>query len=83
MTGAVVTYRLEARFTGPAAAARIDDPVPQGTRYVPGSLTLDSAPLSDAADADSGQADDATVAVALGDIAAATTRTVQFQVTIQ
>lgn len=83
MTGAVVTYRLEARFTGPAAAARIDDPVPQGTRYVPGSLTLDSAPLSDAADADSGQADDATVAVALGDIAVATTRTVQFQVTIQ
>lgn len=83
MTGAVVTYRLEARFTGPAAAARIDDPVPQGTLYVPGSLTLDSTPLSDAADADPGQADDAAVAVALGDIAAPTIRTVQFQVTIQ
>lgn len=82
-SGAIVTYRLEARFPGATAAARIDDPVPQGTLYVPGSLKLDGVPLSDAADDDVGQADDAAIAVALGDIATAATRIVQFQVTIQ
>ena len=81
--GAIVTYRLEARFAAATAGARIDDPIPPGTRYVRGSLTLDDAPLSDAADADPGQADDAAVAVVLGDIAAAATRTIQFQVTLQ
>lgn len=82
-SGAIVTYRLEARFPGATAAARIDDPVPQGTLYVPGSLKLDGVSISDAADDDVGQADDAAIAVALGDIARATTRIVQFQVTIQ
>ncbi len=83
IAGAIVTYRLEARFAGPAGAARIDDPVPQGTAYVPGSLTLDGARLSDAADDDPGRADDAAIAVALGDMPAGSVRTVQFQVTIQ
>ena len=81
--GAIVTYRLEARFPAATAAARIDDPVPRGTRYVPGSLTLDTIPLSDAADGDAGQADDTAIAVSLGDIAIAATRSIQFQVTIQ
>ena len=80
---AVVTYSLVARFPGPANAARIADPIPAGTRYVPGSLTLDGAPLSDAADADAGAVDVDGVAVALGDVAAPAARTVTFQVTIQ
>lgn len=83
INGAIVTYRLEARFAGPAAAVRIDDPVPQGTAYVAGSLTLDAARLSDARDGDVGHADDAGVAVTLGDIAGAGIRVVQFQVIIQ
>lgn len=83
VSGAVVTYRLEARFPAASAAAQIDDPVPQGTVYVPGSLTLDTVRLSDADDGDAGRADDAGIAVVLGDIAAAGTRTVEFQVTIQ
>ncbi len=57
--------------------------MPRGTRYVPGSLTLDTIPLSDAADGDAGQADDTAIAVSLGDIAIAATRSIQFQVTIQ
>ena len=81
--GAVISYTLRALFTGPAAAARIDDPLPAGTAYVPGSLLLDGQALSDAADADAGQADAAAIGVALGDIAAAAVRTVQFQVRIQ
>lgn len=83
VNGAIVTYRLEARIQRAAAAVRIDDPIPQGTAYVPGSLTLDGAPLSDAAGDDAGRADDAGIAVTLGDVAGATTRTVQFKVSIQ
>jgi hypothetical protein len=83
VSGAVVTYRLEARFPAASTAVRIDDPVPQGTVYVPGSLILDTVRLSDADDGDGGRADDAGISVVLGDIAAAGTRTVAFQVTIQ
>jgi uncharacterized repeat protein (TIGR01451 family) len=82
LNGAIITYRLEARFAGPAAAVRIDDPVPQGTAYVPGSLTLDAARLSDARDDDVGSADPAGIAVTLGDIPGAAVRVVQFQVKI-
>ncbi|MCP3734082.1 hypothetical protein M9979_04225 [Sphingomonas sp. RP10(2022)] len=83
VTGAVVTYRLEARFAAATAAARIADPIPVGTAYVPGSLTLDAAALSDAGGDDAGEGDPRGIAVDLGDVAAAATRTVTFQVTIQ
>lgn len=35
--GAIITYTLTARYSGtlPAAGARISDPIPQGTSYVP------------------------------------------------
>lgn len=81
--GAIVTYRLEARFPASAAAARIVDPIPAGTAYVAGSLRLDAAPLSDAVDGDAGRADAAGIAVELGDVAPAASRIVQFQVTIR
>ena len=84
---AIVTYSLEARFPAAASGARIADPIPAGTVYVPGSLTLDGAALSDAADADAGVVDAGGVAVTLGDIAMSGTgaaiRTVRFQVKIQ
>ncbi len=53
----VITYTLEARFAGAVTGARIADPIPLGTVFVPGSLTLDGAPLSDAADGDAGRFD--------------------------
>lgn len=83
VAGAIITYRLEARFGAATSAARIADPIPAGTAYVPGSLTLDAAPLSDTAGDDAGSADARGIAVDLGDIAAPATRTVAFQVTIQ
>ena len=83
VVGAIITYRLEARFAGPTIMARIDDPIPQGTAYIPGSLRLDAAALSDTEGDDAGSADAAGIAVTLGDIAAPITRIVQFQVSIQ
>lgn len=83
VSGAVITYSLVATFHGPAAGARVDDPLPDNTRFVPGSLTLDGAALSDGADGDAGTVDSAAVHVALGDVAAATGRAIQFSVKIQ
>lgn len=81
--GAIVTYSLAARFSGPTAGARIHDVIPAGTVYVPGSLRLDAAALTDPADVDAGAFDGTAIDVALGDIAIAATRTIQFQVKIQ
>lgn len=54
--GAVLTYRLDVMPLGGGDYARIRlrDPVPSGTRYVPGSLRLDDVSLSDAIDGDPG-----------------------------
>lgn len=84
MPGAIVTYSLEARFGGGVAVrqAVVSDPVPAGATYVAGSLTLDGAPLSDAADSDAGRFADGSIEVGLGDIAVPTVRTVTFKVRI-
>lgn len=81
----VITYTLEARFTDAVTGARIADPIPAGTVFVPGSLTLDGAPLSDGADDDAGSVDaqGSGIAVALGQVAAASIHTVQFKAKIQ
>jgi len=81
--GAIVTYTLTARLAGTEADPRVDDPIPAGTRYLPGSLTLDGAPLSDAADADAGTADEARIDVCLPAPAGTpVTHTVRFAVRI-
>jgi len=85
---AVITYTLEARFTDAVTGARIADPIPVGTVFVPGSLSLDGAPLSDGADDDAGRFDPSTaqgagVTVALGRVAAGSSHTVQFKAKIQ
>ena len=85
---AVITYTLEARFTDAVTGARIADPIPVGTVFVPGSLTLDGAPLSDSVDDDAGRFDPsaaqgAGVTVALGRVAAGSSHTVQFKAKIQ
>lgn len=76
--GAVITYTLTASFPAPITAVALTDPIPAGTAYVAGSLTLDGAPLADA-----DHFDGAAINVALGDIAAAGRRIIRFQVTIQ
>lgn len=82
--GAVITYRLALSVagTGSAAKLRIADPIPAGTTYEAGSLTLDGVALSDAADGDVGQFSGSAIAVELGAVPAGTNRTVTFQVKI-
>ena len=84
-SGAVITYTLAATFSGadPAPGAAVSDPIPDRTRYVPGSLMLDGEPLSDAADDDAGSVDAGGVRVVLGSVRAPSTHTVRFQVTIK
>ena len=84
----VITYSLEARFTDAVTGVRIADPIPAGTVFVPGSLTLDGAPLSDRADDDAGRFETtgpqgAGIAVALGGVTAGSVHTVQFKAKIQ
>jgi hypothetical protein len=79
--GAVITYRLEARFVRAASAVAIADPIPAGTAFVPGSLVLDGVVQSDAPDSDPGSFEDQAVGVALGDVSAGL-RTISFQVEI-
>ncbi|MDP1027359.1 hypothetical protein Q5H91_09050 [Sphingomonas sp. KR1UV-12] len=81
--GAIITYRLEAHFTGPTPDVAIADAVPAGTVFVPGSITLDGRTLTDAADGDAAAFDGTTVRIALGDVPVAAVRTIQFQTRIQ
>ena len=82
--GAVITYILAATFAASDTTtdAVVSDPIPTRTSYVAGSLTLDGAALTDAADADPGRVDAAGVSVALGTVAGAATHTIRFQVKI-
>jgi len=82
-SGAVITYTLTASVPAPSRGVRIDDPIPAGTRYVPGSLTLDAATLSDGADTDAGSASADGIAVALGTLTEPAIHTVVFKVRIQ
>jgi uncharacterized repeat protein (TIGR01451 family) len=84
MAHSVVTYSLVARFTGGTARdAVISDPIPADTRYLPGSLTIDGATMSDAADADAGSFDGQAIRAELGTVAGPAERTVTFKVIIQ
>lgn len=86
--GATLTYSVDIEVTGSAVAANcvFTDPLPANTSYVASTLSLNGVALSDAADADAGEATlaaPAAVTVRLGDLSAADgIQTVSFQVTI-
>jgi uncharacterized repeat protein (TIGR01451 family) len=82
--GATITYTLTATVsgTGSLGNVRVSDPIPSGTTYTPGSLTLDGTALSDAADADSGAFTGSAIGVGLGTLASGASRTVTFKVKI-
>ncbi|MFZ5563584.1 MAG: hypothetical protein ACOZBW_05980 [Thermodesulfobacteriota bacterium] len=87
--GAVITYTIVVSVSGAGATAigvAVEDPVPDNSEYVAGSLTLNGSGLTDAADADAGdvgQTTADTVTVLLGDLAAgAPARTITFQVRV-
>ncbi|HEU4700236.1 MAG TPA: SdrD B-like domain-containing protein, partial [Gemmatimonadales bacterium] len=88
--GDTLHYTISFAGTGdaPTPAATLADPLPAGLAYVPGSLRLGAAALTDAADADAGtvttdDAGRATVQVTLGPIAPGATGTVTFAAVLQ
>ncbi|MFT4026666.1 MAG: hypothetical protein QM676_07690 [Novosphingobium sp.] len=84
LPGAIITYSLAASVTGSGALAgvQVADPIPAGTTYQAGTLTLDGAALTDAADSDAGSFSGNAVAVSLGTLPAASNRLITFKVKI-
>lgn len=82
--GAVVTYTLTAvvNGTGQVQDLRITDAIPAGTTYESGTLKLDGSGLTDATDADAGEASTSAIAVELGNVSGGTTKVVSFDVKI-
>ena len=82
--GSTVTYTLTATVTGSGSVDNlvVTDEYPVDTTYTAGTLTLDAAPLTDAAGDDAGSADATGITVDLGTVAGGTTRTVTFDVTV-
>ncbi|AUX70923.1 hypothetical protein CHX26_09640 [Porphyrobacter sp. HT-58-2] len=85
LPGATITYGIELVVTGSAAidGLTITDSIPTGTQYVANSLTLESTPLTDAADDDAGQASSAGISVTLDPVSGGASRTVTFDVLIE
>lgn len=83
--GSIATFTLTANVSGsaPVADLVVTDAIPEGTTYVAGSLALDASPLSDAADDDAGEADQASgISVNLGTVAGGAVHSITFDVTI-
>lgn len=82
--GSIVTYTLVATISGTGSLTNlaIGDTIPANTTYQPGTITLQAAPLTDAADADAGQFASNAVTVQLGTLSGGQTRTVTFKVRI-
>lgn len=82
--GAIVTFTIVAQVSGSGSVAnlRVADQIPASTSYRAGSLQLNGAPLTDAADADAGQASASGIAVQLGTVAAGENPNVTFDVII-
>ena len=83
--GSTITYNLVATISGSGVLNNviISDPIPTSTVYIPASITLETAALTDATDADAGEFDGTNINVSLGNVPAGETRTVNFEVTIE
>lgn len=84
MPGTLLTYRIVLSLTGTGTAQNFSfsDPLPSAVTYVPGSITVDGAPRSDADDSDNASFAAGVVSAAFGNVAAPLTRTVEFKVTV-
>jgi uncharacterized repeat protein (TIGR01451 family) len=83
--GSIITYTLLATVSGNGTLnnVSINDPIPAGSTYVAGSMTLQATALTDAVDADQGNFNGSRISVGLGNVAAGQTRTVTFRVRVQ
>ena len=83
--GTIASFTITATISGSGSVADlvVTDAIPEGTTYVPGTLALDSAALTDAADADAGTASDADgIRVDLGSVTGGTVHAITFDVAI-
>ena len=83
--GAIITYSLVATVSGSGSLNNLvlSDPIPANTTYSVGTITLEAAALSDAADTDAGSYNGTRISVVAGNVPAGQTRTVTFKVRIQ
>ena len=82
--GAIITYTLVANISGSGTLSNLSlgDPVPVGTTYQVGTITLQGAPLTDATGDDAADFASNAVTVRLGNVAGGQTRTATFKVKI-
>ena len=82
--GSLVTYRLAAAVggSGSVSGLHVTDAIPAGTKYRPGTLTLNGAALTDGADGDAGTASANGIDADLGTQAAGQNHIVQFTVVL-
>lgn len=85
MSGAVVTYRISAQILGSGTAKNLtfSDTLPQQLRYKAGTLYVNGALQTDAADADLAEVRNNTVTVRAGDILAPAQFTITLQATVE
>jgi uncharacterized repeat protein (TIGR01451 family) len=83
--GATITYTIVATVSGAGSLTNlvINDPIPAGTTFVAGSMTLQATSLTDSVDADAGNFNGSRVSISLGTVPAGETRTVTFRTIIQ
>lgn len=83
--GSIITYTLDIEITGTGVlnTSILEDVIPTGTTYVPGSLVFDSVPMTDADDVDAGEFDGSKIKIDLGNLSAPQTAQVVFKVEVQ
>lgn len=81
MPGAVLTYRITVSASGSGTASNVvvTDPLPPELTYVPGSITVDGAARTDAADVDDSSFSANTVRTVLPSLAAPQSRAIEFK----
>jgi uncharacterized repeat protein (TIGR01451 family) len=84
MPGSVLTYRLVVTLTGTGSVdnVAISDPLPAQLTYVPGSITVDGAARTDAADGDEASFAAGAVQAGFGTVAVPATRVIEFKATV-
>ncbi len=82
--GSVITYTIVATVggSGSVGSLSINDAIPAGSTYQPGSIALGGTALTDAANDDAGQFSGNAISVNLGNVSAPSTQTVTFKVKI-
>jgi len=87
-TGTIITYNISLEIGGKNSGREINnikfkDSIPEGTKYIDGSLKLNGASLSDDSDNDSGMFDSSSVVVAIAKIKDSEIKDISFQVIIK